>query len=105
MTSEAQKLIDQEQERVDSDNAARLPGMGDNVTGKRLKSFIERVERLEHEKSALADDIKDIYAEAKGTGFAVKIIRKIIVLRKMDIEKRREDDELLELYKSAIGMD
>lgn len=74
------------------------------VAGKRLTSFIERIERLEIEKSELAEDIKEIYGEAKGTGFDPKTIRKIIRLRKMDIEKRREEDELLELYKAAIGM-
>lgn len=74
------------------------------VAGKRLKSVIERVERLEEEKKALADDIKDIFAEAKATGFDTATIRRIIKLRKMDKEKRQEADELLELYKSAIGM-
>lgn len=74
------------------------------VAGERLKSFIERVERLEEEKSELAEDIKEVYAEAKAVGFDVKTIRKIIRLRKMDTEKRREEDELLELYKAAIGM-
>lgn len=75
------------------------------VAGARLKSFIERVERLEEEKSAIAEDIKDIYGEAKGTGFDPKTIRKIVSLRKLDIEKRREADDMLELYKSAIGME
>lgn len=75
------------------------------VAGKRLRSFIERVERLEEEKTALAEDIKEVMAEAKATGFDTKTIRKVIKLRKMDIEKRREEDELLELYKAAIGMD
>lgn len=74
------------------------------VAGKRLRSFIERIERLEEEKAALAEDIKEIYAEAKGTGFDPKTMRKLIRLRKMDVEKRREEDELLELYKSAIGL-
>ncbi len=74
------------------------------VAGKRLKSLIERVERLEEEKSGLADDIKEVYAEAKGTGFEPRIIRRLIKLRKMDVEKRREEDELMELYKAAIGM-
>lgn len=74
------------------------------VAGKRLKSLIERIERLENEKSDLAEDIKEIYGEAKGTGFDPKTIRKIIRLRKMNIEKRREEDELLDLYKAAIGM-
>lgn len=75
-----------------------------NVAGARLKSFIERIERLETEKKALADDIRDVYAEAKGTGFEPKIIRKVISLRKIDLEKRREESELLELYTAAIGM-
>lgn len=74
------------------------------VAGQRLRSFIERIERLEEEKAALAEDTKEVYAEAKGTGFDVKTIRKIIALRKMDTEKRRESEELLDLYKSAIGM-
>lgn len=75
------------------------------VTGKRLKSFLDRVERLEEEKKGLADDIKDIYAEAKGVGFDVKTMRKILKLRKMEVEKRREEEELLELYKAAIGLE
>jgi len=75
------------------------------VGGARLKSFIERIERLEEEKAAITDDIKEVYAEAKGTGFDVKTLRKVISLRKVDEEKRKEADELLELYKSAIGME
>jgi uncharacterized protein (UPF0335 family) len=75
------------------------------VAGKRLKSFLERVERLEEEKTALSDDIKEVYAEAKATGFDPKTMRKLVRLRKMDLEKRREEDELLELYKAAIGME
>lgn len=75
------------------------------VAGKRLKAFIERVERLEEEKAELAEDIKEIYAEAKAVGFDTKTIRKIIQLRKMDHEKRREELELLQLYSSAIQME
>ena len=74
------------------------------VAGERLKSFIERLERLEQEKSDIAEDMKEVYAEAKSVGFDTKTMRKIIRLRKMDTEKRREEDELLELYKAAIGM-
>lgn len=76
----------------------------DGATGKRLKSFIERIERLEEEKAGIAGDIKDIYAEAKSVGFDAKIMRKIIRLRKMEDHKREEEDMLLETYKSAIGM-
>jgi len=75
------------------------------VAGKRLKSFLERIERLEEEKSALAEDNRDVYAEAKSAGFESKIMRRIIKLRKMEVEKRREEDELLELYMAAIGME
>lgn len=74
------------------------------VAGKRLVAFIERVERLEEEKTALLEDIKEVYGEAKATGFDVKILRKIVKIRKMDTEKRREEEELLELYKAAIGI-
>ncbi len=75
------------------------------VSGQRLKAFIERVERLEEEKAALAEDVKDIMAEAKAVGFDTKTMRKIIRLRKMDKQKREEEEELLELYKSAIGLE
>ncbi|MCB9987754.1 MAG: DUF2312 domain-containing protein [Rhodospirillales bacterium] len=75
------------------------------VTGKRLKAFLERIERLEEEKAALAEDIKEVYGEAKAVGFDTKTMRRVLKLRKMDIEKRREEDELLELYKAAIGME
>jgi len=90
-----------------SGSSAREGSQADtgNIGGARLKSVIERIEKLEEEKSAIASDIKDIYAEAKGTGFDVKTIRKIIRLRKMDVQKRREEDELLDLYKSAIGLE
>jgi len=74
------------------------------VNAGHLKAFIERIERLEEEKKALADDIKDVYAEAKGTGFDAKIIRKIVSIRKQDRDKRREEEEILELYLAALGM-
>lgn len=74
------------------------------VAGKRLLSFFDRIERLEEEKAALAEDIKEVFAEAKAAGFEVKIMRRIMKLRKMEIEKRQEEDELLRLYMAAIGM-
>lgn len=91
-----------EAEKQDSGDAGTANVGG--VSGERLKSFIERIERLEEEKSAIADDIKDVYSEAKATGFEPKIMRKIVSLRKMDTEKRREENELIDIYKSAIGM-
>jgi uncharacterized protein (UPF0335 family) len=77
----------------------------EGVAGARLLTIIERVERLEDEKKALGEDIKEIYGEAKATGFDVKTIRKIVRLRKMEKQKRIEEEEMLELYKSAIGME
>jgi uncharacterized protein (UPF0335 family) len=74
------------------------------VNGQHLQSFIERIEKLEEEKKAIADDIKDIYAEAKGTGFDPKIIKKVVALRKMDAHKREEEESILELYLSSLGM-
>lgn len=74
------------------------------VAGERLKSFVERIERLEEEKTALLEDIKEVYAELKGVGFDGKVVRKVVSLRKMETEKRREAEELLDLYKTAIGM-
>ena len=69
-----------------------------------LKSFIERIERLEEEKAALAADIREVYSEAKGTGFDVKIMRQVIRLRKMETADRQEQDAILDLYLSALGM-
>jgi uncharacterized protein (UPF0335 family) len=70
----------------------------------RLKSFIERIERLEEEKAATANDIKEVYAEAKGTGFDAKVMRQIVRVRKMDQADRAEQEELLDLYMRALGM-
>jgi uncharacterized protein (UPF0335 family) len=69
----------------------------------RLKTIIERVERLEEDKAAVANDIKEVFAEAKGEGFDVKILRKVIRLRKQDKAKRLEEEALIDLYLSAIG--
>ena len=74
------------------------------VAGEQLKSFIERIERLEEEKRALSGDIKEVYAEAKGTGFEPKIMRQIIKIRKMDKDEVDEEESLLDLYKRALGM-
>ena len=69
----------------------------------RLKSFIERIERLEEDKAAVANDMKEVYAEAKGEGFDTKILRKVIRLIKQDKVKRQEEEALIDLYLSAIG--
>ena len=69
-----------------------------------LKAIIERIERLEEEKKAIADDIKDVYAEAKGNGYDVKALRTIIRLRKQDADERHEEETILETYMQALGM-
>ena len=77
---------------------------GGTVAHNRLRSFIERIERLEEEKMALMADIKEVYAEAKGVGFDVKTMRKVVSLRKMDDSDRQEAEFLLDTYLSALGM-
>lgn len=76
----------------------------DDAVAEQLRSFIERVERLEEEKAAIGSHIKDVFAEAKGSGFDTKIMKKTIRLRKMDPQKREEEEQLLELYRSAVGV-
>ena len=74
------------------------------IASERLQSFVERLERLEEEKMALSEDIKEVYSEAKSGGFDIKIMRQIVRLRKMNTADRREQEELLDLYKNALGM-
>ena len=74
------------------------------VAAGQLRAFIERIERLEEEKKTIADDIKEVYAEAKGTGFDTKAIRTIVRLRKKDQAERQEEESILDLYKAALGM-
>ena len=86
--------------------------MADDITAEsaqtiasgQLRSFIERIERLEEEKKTIADDIKEVFAEAKGTGFDTKIMRQVLKLRKLDREDRQEQETLLDLYLQALGM-
>ncbi len=77
---------------------------GGGIAAQRLRSFIERIERLEEEKAALAADIREVYAEAKGDGFDVKTMRQIVRLRKMESSDRAEQEALLDLYKAALGL-
>ncbi len=69
-----------------------------------LKAFVERVERLEEEKTAIADDVRDVYAEAKSSGFDVKAMRTVVRLRKQDVNERKEQEAILETYLHALGM-
>ena len=77
--------------------------MDDPVQGDQLKSIVERIERLEEEKKTIADDIKEVYAEAKGTGYDVKVLRKVVALRKRDLDERKEEEAILDLYLQAVG--
>ena len=74
------------------------------VARDQLRAFIERIERLEEEKKTIADDIKDVYAEAKGTGFDTKVLRKVVSIRKQDQNERMEQEAVLDLYLHALGM-
>jgi len=80
-----------------------MPDVG-GIAGERLRSFIERIERLEAEKRTLAEDIKEVFAEAKGSGFDAKIMRQIIKIRRMDKDDLDEQATLLDIYKRALGM-
>ncbi|MCH2553774.1 MAG: DUF2312 domain-containing protein [SAR116 cluster bacterium] len=79
-----------------------IPGSGAGAD--QLTQFIERIERLEEEKRALMADIRDVYSEAQGTGFAPKIMRQLVKMRAMDRELLQEQDELLETYRAAVGL-
>jgi uncharacterized protein (UPF0335 family) len=86
-----------------------MTGMGHNsvagIASERLQSFVDRIERLEEEKKALMSDIKDVYAEAKATGFDNRTMREIVRLRRLDKEDRQERAHLIELYLRALGME
>ncbi len=75
-----------------------------SIAAPQLRAIIERIERLEEEKKAIADDIKDVYAEAKANGFDTKILRTVVRLRKQDKAEREEQDAILDLYLAALGM-
>ena len=74
------------------------------ITAEQLRSYIERIERLEEEKAGIAADVREVYAEAKSNGFDVKIMRQVLRLRKLDHDDRSEQEALLDLYKRALGM-
>ncbi|WP_075997356.1 DUF2312 domain-containing protein [Salaquimonas pukyongi] len=79
--------------------------MADNMVAKeQLRTIVERIERLEEEKKAIADDIRDVYAEAKGNGFDTKVLRQVIGLRKKDSTERQEQEAIRDLYMGALGM-
>ena len=79
--------------------------MTDNISADQLRLLIERVERLEEEKKGIGDDIKDVYGEAKAVGFDTKTMKKIVRLRKISRDARMEEEALLDMYKTALGID
>src|SRR3546814_16626820 len=91
--------------RVES-RAFRSLGMADagGIGADRLRSFVERIERLEEEKAALTADIREVYSEAKGDGFDTKVLRQVVRLRQMDSGDRQEQEAILDLYKPALGL-
>lgn len=89
------------QEALDTPKKA---GQSGGIAQEQLRSLIQRIERLEEEKAALAADIKEVYAEAKGNGFDPKIMRQVVRLRKLDSAERQEQEAILDLYISALGM-
>jgi uncharacterized protein (UPF0335 family) len=90
-----------EEERETMSDAGSTP---DTVAAAELRQLIERIERLEEEKTTLQDDIKEVFAEAKGRGYDTKAMRTIIRLRKKDQAERQEEEAIIELYKNALGM-
>ncbi len=80
------------------------PGRRGNIAADRLRSLVERIERLEEERRALGGDIKDIFAEAKSAGFDVKVMRQLIRIRRQDSNEVQEQESLLDVYRRALGM-
>lgn len=77
--------------------------MDDAVAGDQLKTIVERIEKLEEEKQTIADDIREVYAEAKGNGYDTKVLRQVIAIRKRDANERAESEAILDLYLQAVG--
>ncbi|GGF28691.1 UPF0335 protein R02793 [Aliidongia dinghuensis] len=96
-------MVDFDEAQTNGSQKARPADVG-GIAGEQLRTIIERIERLEEEKKALAEDIKDVFAEAKGNGFDIKIIRKIISIRKRDRAELDEEETMLEVYMRALGM-
>lgn len=97
-------LLDSEADNATSKPPKVVPVGTSTIAHDQLHAFIQRIERLEEEKAAIAGDIKEIYLEAKGTGFDVKIMRKVVALRKKETAERQEEQSLLDLYLHSLGM-
>jgi uncharacterized protein (UPF0335 family) len=101
-------MLDPAQPMAERNGAKRFRGIAmvdtNSVAAGELKAFIERIERLEEEKKALAGDLRDVYTEAKSQGFDTKVMRKIVALRRRDHAERKEEEAIMELYLEALGM-
>jgi uncharacterized protein (UPF0335 family) len=104
MSAERVGPIRHREERPMANAAVKDDSVPHRFAKDQLKAFVERVERLEEEKKAIADDIRDVYAEAKVNGFDVKSLRMVVRLRKQDVNERREQEAILETYLHALGM-
>lgn len=96
-------------DEFDDEEEDEIPKKGHNSSpagfaSDQLRSFVERIERLDEDKRAILDDIKDVFAEAKGVGFDTKILRKVLAIRKQDKSEREEQEAILDLYLQALGM-
>ena len=80
------------------------PAKSNGIAGDQLRAFVERIERLEEEKKTISDDIREVYAEAKGNGFDVKTLRKVVARRRKSAHQREEEDAMLDLFEHALGM-
>lgn len=89
--------------KSDSRSGIRQP-QSDSVAQDQIRAFVERIERLEEEKRGISDDLKEVYAEAKGNGFDTKVLRQVVKIRKQDRSERLEQEALLDLYLAALGM-
>jgi len=101
---EATTMVEFDEAPKSGSTQAPRPADVGGIAGEQLRAIIDRIERLEEEKKALAEDIKDVFAEAKGNGFDTKIIRKIISIRKRDRDELDEEETMLEVYMRALGM-
>ncbi len=97
-------MSNEQQPGVGHNSGAKKPRAGGPISADRLKSFVERIEKLTEEKQALQGDISDIYSEAKGVGYDTRTIRKVIAIRKMDKADREEQEALLDTYCHALGV-
>ena len=108
MTQAAKKETKQEAAKLRVKNTQEAIKDAGGVSGARLKSFIERVERLEEEKNGISEDVRDVYAEAKGTGFSTRALKHVIRIREYDREHgsdaRRSEEAIIETYLNALGM-